>query len=188
MRHNKIVFITIMLLNFILSGCINNNRYVVPDDVDLIPVSQKAAKDLLANKTRPLPKENLIVVSSLVNVDDLKQTSSFGRIVSSQISSAFFNAGYRIKSMELPTDAFIKSNNGFLQLTDNARSEIKKQGASTLVAGIFAPGRVTAYVTIRMIDIDSREVISSTDFSVPMGQDTRELLRSRTTGTNIEVK
>lgn len=187
MKRKKTVFIALMLFIILLSGC-TSNRYVEPKDVDLIPVSQKAAKDLLANLTRPLPKENLIVVSSFVNVDDLTQTSSFGRIVSSQVSSSFFKAGYRIKSMELPTDAFVKSNNGFLQLTDNARSEIKKQGASTLVAGIFAPGRVTAYVTIRMIDIDSREVISSTDFSVPMGLDTRELLRSRTTGSNIEVK
>lgn len=174
-----------ILISFILSGC--SQRYVGPQDVDLIPVSQKAAKDLLANSNRALSKDNLIVVSTFVNVDDLQQTSAFGRIVSSQIASAFFKSGYRIRSMELPTDAFVKSDNGFLQLTENARSEIKKQGASTLVAGIFAPGRVTAYVTIRMIDIDSREVISSTDFSVPMGQDTRQLLRSRATGSNIEV-
>ncbi len=186
MKRNNIVFISLIILSFILSGCAKNH-YVVPQDVDLIPVSQKAAKDLLAHKTQALPKENLIVVSSFINVDDFKQTSAFGRIVSSQISSAFFKSGYRIKSMELPTDSFIKSNNGFLQLTDNARAEIKKQGASTLVAGIFAPGRVKVYVTIRMIDIESREVISSTDFSVPMGQDTRALLRSRATGSNIEV-
>lgn len=185
MKHNKLILITLTLASLILSGC--SQRYTVPEDVDLIPVSQKAAKDLLASNRQPLSKDKLIVVSSFVNVDDLKQTSAFGRIISSQISSAFFKAGYRIKSMELPTDAFVKSDNGFLRLTENARSEIKKQGASTLVAGIFAPGRVTAYVTIRMIDIDSREVISSTDFSVPMGQDTRELLRSRATGSNIEV-
>jgi hypothetical protein len=184
MRFNKLIFITFILISFILSGC--NQQYVQPEDVDLIPVSQKAAKDLLANTKKPLTKDKLIVVSSFVNVDNLQNTSAFGRIVSSQISTSFFNAGYRIKSMELPTDAFVKSNNGFLQLTENARNEIRKQGASTLVAGIFAPGRVTAYVSIRMIDIDTREVISSTDFSVPMGIDTRALLRSRPTGSNVD--
>lgn len=50
----------------------------------------------------------MIVVSTLVNVDDLNQTSAFGRIVSDQIASVFNNAGYRIMGMEMPTAVFVK--------------------------------------------------------------------------------
>lgn len=184
MRYNKIVLVTLVLLSLVLSGC-SFNRYDVPKDVDLIPLSQEAVKNLLANSNKTPPKNSMVVISSFVNVDKLKDTSSFGRIVSSQIASAFFNSGYRIKAMELPTELFIQSNNGFIQLSPEARSALKSRGASTLVAGVFAPGSVTAYVTIRMIDIDSQEVISSTDFSVPMGIDARVLLRSRKTGTKM---
>ena len=184
MRYNKIVFISLVLLSLILSGCSFNNHRP-PKDVDLIPLSQKAAKNLLTKSKKALPKNSLIVVSSIVNVDKLKQTSSFGRIVSSQIATAFFNSGYRIKGMELPTELFVQSNNGFLQLSPEARSALKSQGASALVVGVFAPGRRTAYVTLRMVDIDAQEVISSTDFSVPMGIDAKVLLKSRKTGSEM---
>ena len=184
MRYNKIVFITLVLLSLILSGC-SFNSYDVPKDVDLIPLSQEAVKNLLSNSTKTPPKNSMIVISSFVNVDKLKDTSSFGRIVSSQIASAFFNSGYRIKAMELPTELFVQSNNGFLQLSPEAKSALKSQGASALVVGVFAPGRRTAYVTIRMLDLDSQEVISSTDFSVPMGIDARVLLRSKKSGSKM---
>ena len=184
MRYNKTVFMTLGLLSLILSGC-SFNSYQAPKDVDLIPVSQEAAKNLLTKSKKNLPKNSLVVVSSFVNVDQLKQTSSFGRIVSSQIASAFFNSGYRIKAMELPTELFVQSNSGFLQLSSEARAALKSHGASALVVGVFAPGRRTAYVTTRMIDIDTLEVISSTDFSVPMGVDAKVLLKSRTTGSHL---
>ncbi len=184
MIYNKIVFITLVLLSFILTGC-SFNRYNEPKDVDLIPVSQKAAKNLLSNSKKALPKDSLIVISSFVNVDELKMTSSFGRIVSSQIASAFFNSGYRIKAIELPTELFVQSNSGFLQLSPEAKSALKSHGASALVVGVFAPGRRTAYVNIKMVDIDTQEVISSTDFSVPMGADAKVLLQSRKTDSRM---
>ena len=184
MRYNKPVFITLVLFSLILSGC-SMNRYNPPKDVDLIPVSQEAVKNLLSKSKKTLPKDSLIVISSFVNVDQLKQTSSFGRIVSSQMASAFFNSGYQIKAMELPTELFVQSNNGFLQLSPEAAEALKSQGASALVVGVFAPARRTAYATVRMIDIDTQRVISSTDFSVPMGVDAKVLLRSRKTGSKM---
>ena len=185
MKCNKTVFIILVLFSIILSGC-SSNPYQVPDDVDLITVSQEAVKNLLVNNRKTLPKNSLVVVSSFVNVNDLKQTSSFGRIISSQVASAFFNSGYRIKGMELPTELFVQSNNGFLQISSETTSVLKSFDASTLVVGIFAPGRTTAYVTLRMLDIDTGEVISTTDFSVPMGIDAKVLLRSTTTGTRFK--
>ena len=184
MKYNKAVFLILVLLSLILSGC-SLNRYSTPKDIDLIPVSQEATKNLLTKSKKIPPKNSLIVISSFVNVDKLKETSSFGRIVSSQIASAFFNSGYQIKAMELPTELFVQSNNGFLQLSPEAKSELKRQGASALVVGVFAPASRTAYVTARMIDIDTQKVISSTDFSVPMGVDAKVLLKSRKTGTTM---
>ena len=184
MRYNKAVLITLVLLSFILSGC-SFNRYAIPEDVDLIPLSQQAVKNLLTKSKNIPAKGSMIVISSFVNVNKLKETSSFGRIVSSQMASAFFNSGYRIRAMELPTELCVQSNNGFLQLSPEARSALKKQGASALVVGVFAPGSRTAYVTVRMLDIDNQEVISSTDFSVPMGMDAQVLLRSKKTGSKL---
>mgnify|MGYP001820862604 CR=1 FL=1 len=184
MSNHKTVLLLLILISVVLSGC-SFNRYQVPKDVDLIPVSQEAVKNLLANSKKNLPKNSLVVVSSFVNVDELRQTSSFGRIVSSQIATAFFNSGYRIRGMELPTELFVQNNSGLMQLSSKTKSVLKSYGASALVVGVFAPGRRTAYATLRMLDIETQEVISSTDFSVPMGEDARVLLKSRKTGTEM---
>jgi len=182
MGYNKIGFIALVLFSFILSGC-SINRYQEPDDIDLIPVSQKAAKDLLYNGRFSLPKNSMVVISSFVNVNDLEQTSAFGRIVASQIGSAIFKSGYHIRSMELSTDKFVKTNSGFYQLTAEAKAALKSQGASALVFGVFAPGKKTAYVNVRMVDLNSQNVMASTDFMVPMGADAKILLKSRKTGS-----
>jgi len=69
-----------------------------------------------------------------------------------------------------------------VQAIENA---INEQGDKLINDLIDQAGRRTAYVTIRMLDIDTNDVISVTDFSVPMGQDAQVLLKSRRTGTEM---
>ncbi|MCK5697272.1 MAG: hypothetical protein KAI02_03865 [Gammaproteobacteria bacterium] len=183
MIYHKRALIILVLFSFFMTGCASH-RYQEPKDVDLIPVSQKAAQDLLAQSKDLLAPGSLVVVSSFINVNDLNKTSAFGRITSSQISSAIFKAGYRIRSMELSTEDFIQTNSGFHKLSLEAKMALKEQGAAALVVGVFAPGRKIAYVNVRMVDLNVQEVMASTDFSVPMGADAKVLLKSRKTGAN----
>ncbi|MGR9114962.1 MAG: FlgO family outer membrane protein [Gammaproteobacteria bacterium] len=150
-----------------------------PDDEDLVQVSYRAVDDLLLNLKQPLPKGSLVVINSLVNVDDLSQTFSFGRILSDQISSAFHRSGYRIMGMELPTEIFVKNDSGILHLSDETKEALNNVGASALVVGVFAPGKRNAYVSLRVVDIASQNFISTTDLSVPMGPDAKQLLKPK---------
>ena len=177
----KATIALLVLAMALLSGC-TRYRYQEIKDVDLIEVSYGATQKLLKQSRKPLPANSLIVVTTFVNVDDLNQTSSFGRIVSDQIASAFNNAGYRIKGMEMPTEVFVKEEDGMLQLSDTSERILKANQAAALVVGTFAPGKQTAYVSIRMLDLDTNTVISSTDFSVPMGPDARVLLEPKKVG------
>jgi FlgO protein len=182
MKMKVIILLTLLLP--LLNACTPYSQRPIKD-VDLVEVSYDAVDTLLNQTSQPIPKGSLVVVSTLVNVDDLNQTSAFGRIVSDQIASAFNNAGYLIKGMELPTANFVKSEGGFLHLTKETKQTLTKLNVSALVAGVFAAGRNSAYVSLRVVDISSMNVISSTDFSVPMGPDARVLLKSRKTGDAI---
>lgn len=178
----KMVIFTLVLLMPLLNACTRNYHQSAIEDVDLIEVSYNSVKTLLAQMNPTIPKGSLVVVSTLVNVNDLNQTSAFGRIVSDQIASAFHNSGYLIKGMEMPTANFVKVDGGFLNLTEETKQNLKDKNVSALVAGVFAAGSNSAYVSLRVVNIDSLEVISSTDFSVPMGPDTSVLLKSKATG------
>jgi len=176
---------TLLLAATLLAGCSANRQlYQEPKDVDLIQLSQDAAAKLLKQSRKPLPPNSMVVVSTFVNVDELNQTASFGRIVSAQIASAFNKAGYQIRGMELPTELFVREESGMVYLSDETKSVLKANNAAALVVGVFAPGQRTAYVSIRMVDVASETVISTTDFSVPMGPDAKVLLKPRATGSS----
>jgi len=179
--YNKALIFILIFITTSLSGCLTNYRKPI-EDVDLVEVSYDAVDTLLEQLSQPIPEGSLIVVSTLVNVDDLNQTSAFGRIVSDQIASALNNSGYRIRGMEMRTELFVKEGGGMLHLTDETKKTLEEHNASALVVGVFAAGRVSAYVSLRIVDINSKNIISSTDFSVPMGPDARVLLKLKQTG------
>ncbi len=167
------------LITLISTGCSRYYHHNEPDDENLVDVSYSAVDNLLLNITKPVPAGSLIVINSLVNVDDLNQTFSFGRILSDQISSAFHRAGYRITGMELPTEIFQKNDSGILYLSDETKQALTDAGASALMVGVFAPGKRNAYISLKLIDIASQNVISTTDLSVPMGPDAKALLKPK---------
>jgi hypothetical protein len=175
MNKNKMLVSAILALTM-LSGCSSYYRYhnEVEDD-DLVEVSYNAVNQLLLNLKQPLPRGSLVVINSLVNVGDLGQTLPFGRIVSDQISSAMHQNGYRVMGMELPTEIFTKNESGILELPEKTKEALDAVHANALVIGTYAAGRKNVYVSMRVVDISSQNIISSTDYSIPMGPDARVL-------------
>ncbi len=182
MLKKSTIFTSILLISA-LSGCYRSQYYQTPTDADLIEVSHDAADTLQSNLLKTIPKHSLIIVSTLLNVNDLKKTSSFGRIISDQIASAFHDLGYRIIGMEMPIDLFVMQEDGGLHLSDETKKMLKKYGAAAIVGGVYAQGSQTAYVSLRVIDTNSKNIISSTDLSVPMGPDAKVLLESKEVGS-----
>ncbi|MCK5121522.1 MAG: hypothetical protein KAQ91_06040 [Methylococcales bacterium] len=174
----KQIFYLLILMITLSTGC---SRYYSnePDDENLVEVSFKEVDNLLINLKQPLPTGSLVVINSLVNVDDLSQTFSFGRIISDQISSAFHRAGYRVMGMELPTEIFVKDDAGILHLSAKTKKALNDIAAGSLVIGSFAPGKRNVYISLRIVDIASQNVIATTDFSVPMGPDAKILLKPK---------
>jgi hypothetical protein len=177
----KAITLTAALLIASLNGCASYYREV--KDADLVEVSYDAADTLKNDLKIRIPPGSLIIVSTLLHVDDLKKTSSFGRIMSDQIASALHNTGYRIIGMELPIDLFSMQEGGTLHLSDEIKNIVKRYGAAAIVGGVYAPGKKTVYVSLRMVDLTSANIISSTDFSVPMGPDAKALVDTKKVGS-----
>ena len=171
----KQVLILMILMLTLLSGCSRLFRPSETKDDNLVEVSYTAVDQLLLNLRQPLQKGSLVVINSLVNIDDLGQTLPFGRIVSEQISSAFHHAGYLVTGIDLPTELFAKNEAGILQLPQNTKDALLLAGAKALVIGSYAPGRNNVYISLRVIDIATQSVMSTTDYPVAMGPDAKAL-------------
>lgn len=178
----KTTFFIPALLAATLSGCGMNQQYEIKD-ANLVEVSYDAVDELKDKLTRVVPKNSLIIVSTLLNVDNLNKTSAFGRIVSDQIASAFHQSGYQVIGMEMPIDLFMMKEDGTLQMSDETKAMLKHYNASVLVGGVYAPGKRNTYVSLRMVNLNTKNIISSTDFSVPMGPDAKLLTQPKDVGT-----
>jgi FlgO protein len=179
------IFIPVLLLATLgLGGCAGS-RFFETRDADLIEVSSDVADELREKATRSIPKNSLILVSTLLNVNDLQETSAFGRIISDQIASAFHNSGYRIIGMEMPIDLFVMKEGGVWHLSDEIKALLKPYNAAVIVGGVYAPGKRNTYVSLRIIDLFTKNIISSTDVAVPMGPDARKLLISDKLSPNV---
>lgn len=162
-----------------LSGCGNQWSRSEVKDADLVGVSFSAVEDLMTNLKQPLPHGSLVVVNGLVNVDNLDQNLAFGRIVSDQLTSALHQYNYRVMDMDLPKELFTKNEAGILRLPETAKQALSDVHADALVYGTYAVGRNHVYVSLRVVELLGQNVISSTDYSVPMGPDTRALTTLR---------
>jgi len=169
------LFASALLTTTLLGGCTPNYYHSTVEDDNLVEVSYEAIEQLRLNLKQPLPRGSLVVINSLVNVDDLGQTLPFGRIVSDQLSSAMHQAGYRVMGMELPTEIFAKSEAGILELPEKTKAALKDAHADALVIGTYAAGRQNVYVSLRVVEIATQNIISSTDYSIPMGPDAKRL-------------
>lgn len=174
----KVAVLVPALLSLFLSGC-GIQYYLENRDADFVEESYDATERLQDQVAGKIPKNSLIVVSTLLNVDNLNQTSSFGRIVSDQIASAFNRLGYQVIGMEIPVDLFIMKEGGRFHLTEETKAMLRHYRASTLVGGVYAPGKRHSYVSLRMIDITNKNIIASTDFSVPMGPDAKMMMKPK---------
>jgi hypothetical protein len=184
MLKKSSIFIPALLVAT-LTGCSSFYRFQEVKDTNLVDVSYDAVSTLQDKLAHPIPKNSLIIVSTLVNVDNQNQTSSFGRIISDQVASAFHDSGYQIIGMELPIDLFVMQEGGQLHLTPEIRQMLKRYNANNIVGGVYAPGKKNTYVSLRLIDLNSRSFVSSADFSVPMGPDAKTLLQPKTVTTEV---
>jgi len=177
------------LLIVSLSGCSSTFRFFEAQtylNTDLIEASHDATEEINDQLIRKIPKDSLIVVSTLLNVKkNPNETSSFGRIISDQIATALHNSGYQIIAMDLPIDLFAMKEDGELNLSEEDQALLRKYKAAIMVGGVYAPGKQNAYVSLRAVNRFSKHVIASTDFSVVLGPDVKTLLKTKDTGSSF---
>jgi len=156
-----------------------NNVWIAqgPNDiVDIRGVNYEAVDELLAKLPDELLKDRPVLVASFVNLDDLKDTSTFGRVISEQVSSRFKQKGYTTIEMKLRTTVFIKAGSGEFLLSRELSEIGSRHRAEAVVVGSYAAAADKVYLTIRVVGVNDSRVVSSYDYSLPMTRDVFKML------------
>lgn len=119
-----------------------------------------------------------VIAASFVNIDNLFQSSTFGRMVSQQVVTQFSNKGFTVIEMLLRKNVYIKSQSGEFLLSRELQNISAEHNAQAVIVGTYAQGSRSLFVTAKVIDAVTNIVIASHDYVLPIGPDTSYMLRN----------
>ncbi|OQY43670.1 MAG: hypothetical protein DRR08_29405 [Candidatus Parabeggiatoa sp. nov. 2] len=177
-------FFTVSLLCTLLTGC-----SLFWKDFNLVNASYEAADALLAGITdisQLQPREEgiyrrqPILVTSFVNIDNLQESSTFGRVVAEQIGSRIAQQGYQMIEMKMRTSRiFVQARMGELVLSRELREISFQHDAYAVVVGTYAASKESVYVTAKLVRAKDSIILSSYDYWLPVGPDTKKMLKKK---------
>ena len=166
------LFLVLTVSVLVLAGCQTNGPV---KDVNMIPISHGAAKKMISQSKDRLDPGSLIL-ASFADIDNLENSSTFGRIVAQQIGSVFSSQGYKIIEMLLRGNVYIGKGEGEFLLSRALKDLSAEHDAQAVIVGIYAVGSKSVYVTAKLIQASDSIILASEDFVLPLGPDLRTLV------------
>lgn len=137
----------------------------------------RAADALITQLGNRVSNNQPIIVATIVNIDALSNSSTFGRLVSEQISARFSQQKYSMVELKFRGDVYMKQDQGELLLTREIKSVAQSQNAQAVIVGTYAESGDTVYVNLKVIQPNTNIVLAVHDYAFPIDSNTRALLR-----------
>jgi hypothetical protein len=160
MRTGHRAFLSGFLLIVLLGapGCsqLNGTRLepVFGGEIDLVALGDEVADNLSRQPVPPLmpnQQSQPILVTTLVNNDDLDDTSSFGRILQNTLTAGFVSRGYAVKEVKLRRNMLVEVRKGEFMLSRDVQELAGKQGAQAIVVGTYTMANRIMHLSIRLV-------------------------------------
>lgn len=172
-----------------LSGCASNTSPAIPTQKVVTYAeaansqfiqTNYAATDKLINqlKFNAAPNSTLII-STLVNIDELESSSTLGRLVSEQISARFTQKSYRAIELKFRESVYMAQGQGELMLTRDVRDLANAHAAEAVVVGTYAQSRDFIYINLKVIHPNTNTVLAVHDYALPLDANNRSMLSNR---------
>jgi len=173
MKRDKLILFFILILTMMLSsyGCSSSSSRQTPHIVkgNLVSMGYSVADRLISNSKQPINSEGSIVVATFVSINNLNESSTFGRIIAEQIASRFSQRGYKVKEVKFRQDTiFMQEGEGEFLLSRDLRVISEKHDASAVVVGTYGEAYNEMYVSARIINPSNGLLVSSCDFGLPL--------------------
>lgn len=157
----------------------------------LIGANYRAA-DALIKRDRHLQfnSNKPILITSFVNIDDVQRSSTFGLTLAEQIGSRITQRGYKVIEMKMRTSSIFMRGSRFPQdqgefvLSRELHDISRQHDAYAIVIGTYAESKRRVYVTAKMINTENNVILASYDYELPIGPDTKHLLRNKQQNQN----
>lgn len=142
---------------------------------NLITLNYRAV-DALMQGVRLDPRQP-VLVATLVDQEDLGESSRLGRLFSEQYGSRLSNTGVRVVELKLREQLFMKQSTGALLLSREVRDVSQAHDAQAVVVGTYTSSGQTLYVSLKLVKPEGNTVVSAHDYALPLNGNIKGLLR-----------
>lgn len=168
----------LMAFSMLLAGCSTTGHPVAKPEPDLTELVSAAAHEMVTHNP-DLPRYTPMIAATFVNIDNLGQSSTFGRMASELMASALAKEGVQVREVKMRDSIFIEENVGELILSRQAQRISSQYNARSILLGTYAQGQDYLYVSTRIVRSGDAMVLGSADFRLSLNNDTRSLLENQ---------
>ena len=167
-KRRTIISVAILGMVFCFLGT-ERDLYALGSGSALGDISYIAGDMLERNLQYYLNRTLPILSTSFVNLDNLKETSAFGRLMGEQIGSRFSQHGYKVVELRLSNGkVLIQEKNGELVLSRDMHRINKRHDAQAIIVGTYCIAENRAFLSTRLVSTLDNSILSSYNFSIRM--------------------
>lgn len=116
------------------------------------------------------------IVATLVNIDKLEQSSTFGRLISEQIASRVTQLGHNVVELKVRNSVFMKRNEGEFLLTREIKEVASAHKAQAVIVGTYAESSDFVYVNLKVVNPANNMILAAYDYALPMNKEIRRMV------------
>lgn len=128
-------------------------------------------------KKRGALMDRPMIAASFVNIDDLTQSNTMGRIVSEQISTRLVQHGYTFIELKLRRESvFVKQKAGEFLLSREIRDIASTNDAYAVLVGTYAITENSVFLSARIVMTEDNSIIAGQDYEIARAAITKSLI------------
>ena len=108
----------------------------------------------------------VVLVASLANIDDLEESSRFGRAVAEQVGSRLVQNGFVVREVKLADTLMVREHNGEFILSRDFANIANAHNADVVVTGTYSEAQLYMFVNLRMTRLVDGVVLAAHDFEI----------------------
>lgn len=148
-------------------------------------VNYRAVGELMKRYQGPASASNTVgsvsgapfIVTTLVNIDQLEQSSTLGRLISEQVTSRMAQMGFGVVELKVRNGVYMKRNEGEFLLTREIKEVASAHKAQAVIVGTYAESSTLIYVSLKLVNPANSMILAAHDYALPMDRQIRSMLR-----------
>ncbi|WP_457572683.1 FlgO family outer membrane protein [Desulfolithobacter sp.] len=169
-----------LLLLISAVGCSSLNctpfEQVLGSDIDLVGLGREISSALALEASPPLHPRQPILVTTIVDNNDLDKTSPFGRSLQNQLASGLVRQGYQVSELKLRRNLMIRSGGGEFMLSRDLEQVSRKQRVQAVVVGTYTLSQRVLYLSIHLVRPSDQTILATWDRRLCLDENTLRML------------